>query len=96
MTDAKTRRDEMLKKCVREEEDCGCKNKCKFHPPIEEKDYVRKVDGYDYPGIVVSVFQNTKGQTRYVVECTVPEVSGMLHIFNANQLCIDWKKMLTL
>ena len=47
---------------------------------------VRKIKGYAYPGVVVSVFQNLKGETRYVVECTVPEVSGMLHIYNREQL----------
>lgn len=47
---------------------------------------VRKVKGYAYPGVIVSVFQNLKGETRYVVECTVPEVSGMLHIYNREQI----------
>ena len=47
---------------------------------------VRKVKGYAYPGVVVSVFQNLKGETRYVVECTVPEVSGMLHIYSPEQI----------
>ena len=47
---------------------------------------VNKTSGYKYPGIVVSVFSNTKGEIRYVVECTLEGVQGMLHIFNENQL----------
>lgn len=49
-------------------------------------DRVQKVKGYAWPGIVVSVFENLKGQTRVVVECTVPEVAGALHIYNEDQL----------
>lgn len=49
-------------------------------------DKVRKVKGYQYPGVVVAVFTNTKGEDRYVIECTVSEVAGMLHIFNRDQL----------
>jgi hypothetical protein len=53
---------------------------------VKVGDKVRKVKGYEWPGIVVSVFQNLKGQDRYVVECTVPEVAGALHIYNREQL----------
>lgn len=42
---------------------------------------VRKVKGYEWPGIVVSVFETLDGKVRYVVECTVPEVRGALHIY---------------
>jgi hypothetical protein len=49
-------------------------------------DRIKKVSGYKYPGVVVSVFRNLKGEDRYVVECSVPEVAGMLHIYNRNQL----------
>jgi hypothetical protein len=49
-------------------------------------DKVRKVKGYSWPGIVVSVFKTLGGQWRYVVECTVPEVAGALHIYNGEQL----------
>ena len=49
-------------------------------------DRVEKVDGYLFPGIVKSAFKNEAGQWRYVVECTVPETKGMLHIYNAKQL----------
>lgn len=47
---------------------------------------VNKKTGYKYPGIVVSVFDTTIGATRYVVEATGQEYSGMLHIFNEDQL----------
>lgn len=49
-------------------------------------DKVRKVKGYSWPGVVVSVFKTLEGKPRYVVECTVPEVAGALHIYNAEQL----------
>jgi len=47
---------------------------------------VEKVEGYLYPGIVVAAFKNLSGKWRYVVECTVPETKGILHIYNAKQL----------
>jgi len=50
---------------------------------------VRKTNGYGFPGIVVAAFKNTKGEHRFVVECTALGVEGMLHIFNRNQLEID-------
>lgn len=50
-------------------------------------DKVEKASGYKWPGVVVSVFQNLKGQDRYVVECTAEAVSGALHIYNSSQLC---------
>lgn len=49
-------------------------------------DRVQKITGYSWPGIVVSVFKNLKGQTRVVVECTVPGVAGALHIYSPEQL----------
>jgi len=49
-------------------------------------DKVIKVSGYAWPGIVVSVFDTLKGERRVVVECTVPEVAGALHIYNESQL----------
>jgi hypothetical protein len=49
-------------------------------------DRVRKVKGYKYPGVVVAAFTNLRGDWRYVVECTVDEVAGMLHIYNEEQL----------
>ncbi len=49
-------------------------------------DQIRKIKGYAWPGEVRAVFTNKEGETRVVVECTVPEVSGALHIFNPGQL----------
>jgi hypothetical protein len=51
---------------------------------IEVGDYVEKITGYKYPGVVVSVFKNTDGDTRYVVEHTIS--IGMLHIFSPSQI----------
>ncbi len=47
---------------------------------------VEKVNGYRWPGEVRSVFTTKSGAVRFVVECTVPEVAGALHIFNGEQL----------
>lgn len=55
---------------------------------FEVKDHVVKKSGYNFPGVIVAKFQTTMGETRYVVECTVEEVVGMLHIFNGDQLLI--------
>ena len=49
-------------------------------------DFVEKRSGYPWPGVVVSRFHTTEGHARYVVECTVREVYGALHIYNGNQL----------
>lgn len=46
-------------------------------------DKVKKPKGYAFDGIIVSIFQTTKGETRIVAEL---ENNGMLHIFNENQL----------
>lgn len=59
--------------------------------PCDCKDFligtkVQKIKGYKLPGVVVSVFKNLKGDLRYVVECTVPEVAGLLHIYSAKDL----------
>lgn len=47
---------------------------------------VEKVKGYKWPGVVVAAFHTQAGQLRYVVECTVPEVAGALHIYAPNQI----------
>ncbi|MBG6211362.1 hypothetical protein IWQ49_006047 [Labrenzia sp. EL_126] len=47
---------------------------------------VQKIKGYKWPGIIVSAFHTTSGQLRYVVECTVPEVEGALHIYAPEQI----------
>ena len=55
-------------------------------------DKVEKIGGYKYPGIVVAKFSKLNptvtgaAQERFVVECTEPAVSGMLHIFREGQL----------
>ena len=54
-------------------------------------DRVRKVKGYQWPGEVVAVFTTLDGKPRYVVECTVPEVAGALHIYNGEQLELEQK-----
>ena len=53
---------------------------------IREGQKVQKVKGYKWPGVVVSTFRTLKGDWRYVVECTVPEVQGALHIYNRDQI----------
>ena len=49
-------------------------------------DSVVKIKGYKWPGVVRSVFTTSKGDWRVVVECTVPEVQGALHIYNPEQI----------
>lgn len=49
-------------------------------------DNVEKATGYKWPGVVIGVVVTLKGQTRVVVECTVPEVAGALHIYAPEQL----------
>ena len=49
-------------------------------------DDVVKTGSYPFPGEVRSIFTTKKGLTRVVVECTVPEVAGALHIYNEDQL----------
>jgi hypothetical protein len=49
-------------------------------------DKVYKPKGYKFPGIVVSIFKTTSGETRIVAEM---RDNGMLHIFNESQLEIE-------
>lgn len=49
-------------------------------------DHVQKAAGYKWPGVVVSMFKTLSGKQRVVVECTVPEVAGALHIYSLEQL----------
>jgi len=56
---------------------------------VDEKkigDHVEKITGYRWPGVVVAVFYTTRGALRVVVECTVPEVRGALHVYAPQQL----------
>lgn len=52
-------------------------------------DHVEKTSGYRWPGIVVASFLTIDKKRRYVVECTVPEVKGALHIYSGDQLIIQ-------
>ena len=54
--------------------------------PLKIGDLVRKRAGYEYPGVIVSVFTTQAGAVRYVVEADHPSFKGMLHIFNGEQL----------
>jgi hypothetical protein len=54
--------------------------------PFRVGDLVKKSAGYEYPGIIVSVFTTRAGAVRYVVEADHPAFVGMLHIFNGDQL----------
>jgi hypothetical protein len=51
-------------------------------------DRVEKVSGYKWPGVVVSAFDTLSGERRVVVECTVAEIAGALHIYNEKQLTL--------
>lgn len=53
---------------------------------FEIGDSVHKRQGYEWPGIVVARFHTLAGKARYVVECTVPQVAGALHIYSARDL----------
>lgn len=61
-----------------------------MEPKFKIDDEVEKLTGYKWPGIVVAVFTprkgKSKGKWRYVVECTVPEVEGALHIYSETQI----------
>jgi hypothetical protein len=48
-------------------------------------DEVEKIEGYKWPGVVVSVFHKLDGQVRIVVETTSKDVEGALHIFKPDQ-----------
>ena len=49
-------------------------------------DRVYKPKGCKFPGIIVAIFKNTKGQTRLVAEMID---NGMLHIFTEEQLELE-------
>lgn len=55
---------------------------------FHQGDQVEKRAGYKFPGIVVSVLRTLAGETRLVVECTVPDIKGMLHIFSPEQMLL--------
>lgn len=49
-------------------------------------DKVMKPDGYPFIGVVRSVFTNSAGDTRLVVELSRGVKGDMLHIFSPKQL----------
>lgn len=49
-------------------------------------DTVKKIKGYPWPGVIIADFITLRGERRLVVECTVEEVSGALHIYSPEQL----------
>ena len=53
---------------------------------LKPGDTVEKISGYKWPGKVVASFKTLGSQSRVVVECTVPEVEGALHIYSPDQL----------
>lgn len=55
-------------------------------PEFSVGDQVEKQRGYRWPGEVRAVLTNRAGELRYVVECTVPEVAGALHIYSAKDI----------
>lgn len=55
---------------------------------FEIGDKVEKLKGYKLPGVIVSKFYTLSGKIRYVVECQVPEVAGLLHIYSDKDLSI--------
>jgi hypothetical protein len=60
-------------------------------PDFKVGDEIRKTKGYAFDGVIVAVFQNTKGQTRIVAEhygSQTENSGGMLHIFSASQLSL--------
>jgi len=53
---------------------------------FKEGDRVQKVKGYRFPGTIICAFTTLKGLERYAVECSVPEVDGILHLYGPNDL----------
>lgn len=49
-------------------------------------DRFRKISGYRFEGVIVSIFTNLKGETRIVGELVGQNGAGMLHIFAPNQI----------
>lgn len=47
---------------------------------------VRKISGHAFVGVIVSRFQNLKGENRMVVESTARGAEGLLFIFRPDQV----------
>jgi hypothetical protein len=58
-----------------------------YESTLKIGDLVEKIKGYKFEGQIRSIFKNSKGDTRVVVEfhddC---DPTGMLHIFNLEQI----------
>lgn len=52
---------------------------------MKQGDFVRKPNGYRFDGVVLAVFENTKGEQRVAAE----NGDGMIHIFDVKQLVVD-------
>lgn len=52
-------------------------------------DRVRKLSGYEWPGVIVADFFTLDCKRRLVVECTAQGVRGALHIYAPEQLELE-------
>lgn len=60
-------------------------------PMLDVGDEVVKIDGdVRFSGVVVAAYQTLSGKPRVVVECTVPGVAGLQHIYRPDQLRKSW------
>lgn len=55
------------------------------HYAFRVGDKVRKMGGWEWSGVVVSCFETLDGKPRYVIECTMPQISGALHVGDGMQ-----------
>lgn len=60
--------------------------RCTYCHDFAVGDPAHKVSGYKWPGIIVADFETLAKKRRLVVECTVPEVDGALHIYSPEQI----------
>lgn len=51
-------------------------------------DQVEKLQGYKWPGEIVSLFKTKNGDQRVVVECTSPDVLGEMRVFRPSELLV--------
>jgi heat shock protein HspQ len=47
---------------------------------------VQKKKGYQFPGVIVAIFNTTTNKNRYVVEADSEDFKGMCHIFAEQDL----------
>lgn len=56
-------------------------------------DRVRKIDGdVRFEGVVRTSYLTISGKPRMVVECTIPGVEGLQHIYRPEQFALEAKK----